>query len=119
MLVEISNGDLIDKISILEIKLEKLKNNEEKLKNVEKEYKILSECLQNINFSLQSLEYKKLKSINELLWDTEEKVRKETDYEKKAKLSEIIHTKNDERHKIKKQINELTNSEVFEEKSYE
>lgn len=119
MLVEISNGDLVDKISILEIKLEKFKNDLQKFRNVEKEYKILLECLRNINFSLSSEEYKNLKSINEILWETEEKVRKEHGFESKAKLSEIIHTKNDERHKIKRKINIITLSEIVEEKSYE
>jgi hypothetical protein len=118
MLVEISNGDLIDKISILEIKLDKFRDDSIKFHNVQKEYNILVDCLDKIPFSLDYTDYKELKKINEILWETEENVRKEKEFVKKAYFSEIIHTMNDKRHVIKRYINEITKSNIIEEKRY-
>ena len=87
ILIEISEGELLDKISILEIKLNKIKN-PNLLKDVEKEYEILNETKnKNISFSEKiDILYKNLKETNKKLWETENKARlceKNSDFKEK------------------------------------
>lgn len=117
MLVEISIGELVDKVTILSIKLDKI-HDEEKIKNIKKEYDILYEMMLSVSINEKNSFFIELKKINELLWETEEKVRKEFNNDKKAEFSRIIHTNNDERANIKKRINLRYNSNIVEEKSY-
>ena len=123
ILVEISVGDLLDKISILEIKKEKIKESE-KLKFINNEYKVLkSELVNNVN-SDEKLDklFKSLKEINSKLWDIENDKRlceKNSDFgEKFIKLSRDVHFLNDNRSKIKLEINNHTYSKIKEIKEY-
>jgi len=123
ILVEISVGELLDKISILEIKLEKIKDTD-KLKFINQEYNVLKKELdQNIKTDekLNKL-FKSLKDINSKLWFIEDDKRtceKNSDFrEKFIKLSRDVHFLNDERAKIKLEINNHTGSKIKEIKEY-
>ena len=106
ILVEVSVGELLDKISILEIKLEKIKDNE-KLKFINSEYKVLKEQLKKNVKSDEKLNelFESLKKINSKLWVIEDEKRlceKKSDFgDRFVKLSRDIHFLNDERAKIK------------------
>ena len=123
IIVEVSVGELLDKISILEIKLEKIKN-PEKLKFISEEYKILKNQLENNIKSDGKLEelYNSLKEINSKLWVIEDDKRlceKEKKFDEKfIKLSRDVHFLNDDRAKIKLEINNLTGSKIKEIKEY-
>ena len=123
ILVEVSVGELLDKISILEIKSEKIKD-PEKLNFINYEYNILKDQLNaNIkNYSeIESL-YNSLKEINSKLWVIEDDKRlceKNSDFgEKFIKLSRDVHFLNDERAKLKLEINNKTGSKIKEIKEY-
>ena len=123
ILVEVSVGELLDKISILEIKKDKVKD-EEKLKFIINEHEILKEQLdKNIKTDekINKL-YQSLKEINTKLWvieDDKRQCEKESDFgEKFIKLSRDVHFLNDDRAKIKLEINNLTGSKIKEIKEY-
>jgi predicted nuclease with TOPRIM domain len=123
VLVEISAGELFDKITILKIKTEKIKD-KSKLENVHKELDILQkEALKFNDMSDQLSDHiKNLKNINSELWDIEN-IKREMEASKDfgesfIKISRDVHFKNDIRAIIKKDINNLTNSNVSEEKEY-
>ena len=123
ILVEVSVGELLDKISVLEIKKEKIKN-PEKLKFINDEYNILNEQLKNnvkLDDKLNNL-FKSLKEINSKLWIIEDDKRlceKNSDFgEKFIKLSRNVHFLNDDRAKIKLEINKHTKSKIKEIKEY-
>ena len=123
ILVEVSIGELLDKISILEIKSEKIKD-PEKLNFINDEYKILKDQLNtNIkNYSEIENLYNSLKEINSKLWVIEDDKRlceKNSDFgEKFIKLSRDVHFLNDERAKLKLEINNKTSSKIKEIKEY-
>ena len=123
ILVEVSVGELLDKISVLEIKKEKIKD-PEKLKFINDEYNILNEQLKNNVKSEEKLDnlFKSLKEINSKLWVIEDEKRlceKNSDFgEKFIKLSRDVHFLNDDRAKIKLEINKLTKSKIKEIKEY-
>ena len=123
ILVEVSVGELLDKISILEIKSEKIKD-PEKLNFINDEYKILKDQLNtNIkNYSEIENLYNSLKEINSKLWVIEDDKRlceKNSDFgEKFIKLSRDVHFLNDERAKLKLDINNKTSSKIKEIKEY-
>ena len=123
ILVEVSVGELLDKISVLEIKKEKIKD-PEKLKFINDEYNILNEQLKNNVKSDEKLDnlFKSLKEINNKLWVIEDEKRlceKNSDFgEKFIKLSRDVHFLNDDRAKIKLEINKLTKSKIKEIKEY-
>ena len=123
ILVEVSVGELLDKISILEIKQEKIKDTE-KLKFIDEEHAILKDQLNNNIKSDQKLNelFETLKKINSKLWiieDDKRKCEKDKDFtEKFIKLSRDVHFLNDERAKIKLEINKLTGSKIREIKEY-
>ena len=120
---EISSGELLDKISILEIKLKKIKD-KENLKEINKEYAILKQS-QNLNIKLTN-ELKdlfdELKKVNLNLWDIEDKLRiceKNKDFgEKFIELARGVYFNNDSRSKIKSEINKLLGSNIKEIKQY-
>ena len=121
--VEISVGELFDKITILKIKTEKIQDNE-KLKNIYLELDILNkEASKILNPSIEIIEnIEKLKNVNTELWDIEN-LKREMEAKKNIgedfiNISREVHFKNDYRATIKKKINELTNSIVTEEKEY-
>ena len=123
ILVEISVGELLDKISILDIKKDKIKNLE-KLKHIKIEYNILKKEYDNKvnNDDNLSKLYSTLKEINSKLWVIEDEKRlceKESDFgEKFIKLSRDVHFLNDDRANIKLEINNYTGSKIREIKEY-
>ena len=124
ILAEISVGELFDKITILNIKTQKIQDSE-KLTNIKNELNFLNNQASNINVKDQvslSKNINKLQSINEELWDIENFKREceaNKDFgEKFIQLSRDVHFKNDIRAQIKKEINLLTDSNIVEEKEY-
>tara|TARA_B100000287_G_scaffold395668_1_gene410706 strand:- start:30 stop:419 length:390 start_codon:yes stop_codon:yes gene_type:complete len=123
ILVEVSVGELLDKISILEIKKEKIKD-EEKLNFINDEYNVLKDQMNKNVKSDEKLEelFQSLKEINSKLWVIEDNKRmceKNSDFgEKFIKLSRDVHFLNDERAKIKLEINNITGSKIKEIKEY-
>tara|TARA_B100001027_G_scaffold205667_1_gene168693 strand:+ start:79 stop:468 length:390 start_codon:yes stop_codon:yes gene_type:complete len=123
IIIEVSAGELFDKISILEIKKEKIKD-PEKLKFINNDHSILKIQLEkNINSDekLNNL-YQSLKKINSKLWvieDDKRQCEKDKDFgEKFIKLSRDVHFLNDDRAKIKLEINNYTGSNIKEVKEY-
>ena len=123
IIVEVSIGELLDKISILEIKLEKIKD-PQKLKFITNEHSILKNQLDNNVESNEKLSelFQSLKEINTRLWKIEDDKRqceKDKDFgEKFIKLSRDVHFLNDDRAKIKLEINNHTGSVIKEIKEY-
>lgn len=123
ILAPISTGELVDKISILKIKRKKISNNLQ-LKNILNELVYL-EKIYNLNFKRNKrlkLYEKELISINQKLWEIEDKIRNlesKKKFEKKfIELARAVYISNDKRSKIKKKINNLTGSKIIEEKLY-
>jgi hypothetical protein len=123
IIVEVSIGELLDKISILEIKQEKIKD-PEKLKFINNEHSILKDQLEKNIKSDDKLNnlYQSLKEINAKLWvieDDKRQCEKDKDFgEKFIKLSRDVHFLNDDRAKIKLEINNHTGSAIKEIKEY-
>jgi len=123
ILVEVSVGELLDKISILEIKQEKIKD-PEKLKFIKDEHSILKSQLEQNVKTDEKLEklFQSLKEINSKLWVIEDDKRlceKEKNFgEKFIKLSRDVHFLNDDRAKIKLEMNNHTGSKIKEIKEY-
>ena len=123
ILVEVSVGELLDKISILEIKKDKIKD-PEKLEYIKDELSILREEFKNNIKSDTKINklYQSLKIINARLWtieDDKRKCEKEKDFtENFIKLSRDVHILNDDRAKIKLEINNYTGSKIKEIKEY-
>ena len=123
ILAEISAGELIDKITILEIKKIKI-NDGEKLKNIEKELSLLNGTLKNAISDTSKIQelIDKLKYINLKLWDIENGKRlaeKNNNFDKKfIELSRSVYKNNDERAKIKLEINNILGSNIKEVKSH-
>ena len=123
IIVEVSIGELLDKISILEIKQGKIKNTE-KLKFINNEHSILKDQLDKNVKSDDKLNelYRSLKNINSKLWvieDNKRQCEKDKDFgEKFIKLSRNVHFLNDDRAKIKLEINNHTGSTIKEIKEY-
>ena len=123
ILTEISAGELLDKLSILEIKLNKIKN-PSLLQEVKKEYDILNKTKNNnINSSDKiNILYKNLKEINEKLWKIENEIRlceKNSDFNDKfVQLARNVYIENDKRSKIKLEINKVLGSNIKEVKQY-
>ena len=123
IIVEVSIGELLDKISILEIKQEKIKD-PEKLKFITNEHSILKDQLKKnikLDDKLNNL-YQSLKEINAKLWvieDDKRQCEKDKKFEEKfIKLSRDVHFLNDDRAKIKLEINNHTGSVIKEIKEY-
>ena len=123
ILTEISAGELLDKLSILEIKLNKIKN-PALLQEIKKDYNIINEAKnKNINSSDEiNVLYTDLKKINEKLWEIEDKIRlceKNSDFKDKfIQLARDVYFKNDKRSKIKSEINKISGSNIQEVKQY-
>ena len=119
MLVEVSIGEVLDKISILAIKLSKITDTE-KLRNVSKELKALTSAIPK--GMLEDPLYEKLCGVNMRLWEIEDDIREcerignfNLDF---IRLARAVYHRNDERAAIKKEINLKYNSDIIEEKSY-
>ena len=125
MKVEVSNGELLDKLSILELKLKNIKD-DKKLINIKNEHGGLSPLCNNLfnNYGneLRSL-YAKLSEINAELWKIEDDIReceRNKDFgDEFVRLARAVYFSNDKRSDVKKSINLLTESGFVEEKSYE
>ena len=123
ILVEVSVGELLDKISILEIKKEKIKDSE-RLEFINDEYKVLKDQFNKNVKSDEKIDklFKSLKEINSKLWVIEDDKRlceKNSDFgEEFIKLSRDVHFLNDERAKIKLEMNNHTGSKIKEIKEY-
>jgi hypothetical protein len=123
MKVEISNGELLDKFSILEIKMGNI-TKPSKLANVENEYRELtSDCTNLLRDSKISSLYAELKSINQKLWVIEDDIRdceRSKDFGPQfVSLAREVYFTNDDRARIKKEINLASGSSLVEEKSYQ
>ena len=121
--IELSIGELLDKISILQIKAERI-DDPSKVKNINKELDVLMSLWNDSPYSDTNLssEINELKNINEALWDIEDKIR---DKERNRvfdkgfiELARAVYITNDKRANIKRIINSKTGSELIEEKSY-
>ena len=128
MKIEVSTGEILDKWTILKIKMQRIKD-KDKLANVGAEYVYLNDVKDDIEHDLTNTEYQKLSVlveqlyvINTTLWDIEDAIRdKELAEEFDQEFIEIarsVYITNDKRAAVKKQINTLTRSDFTEEKSY-
>ncbi len=121
--IELSVGELLDKITILQIKSERI-DDKAKLENINKELSVLQSLWEASSYSQNNLdeETQELKSINEELWDIEDKIRdkeREQAFDQEfVELARSVYFTNDKRADIKHVINSKTGSELIEEKSY-
>ena len=122
--VPISWGELVDKITILEIKMDRIKD-AEKLANINRELQSLRLIFENGCAEPEKIEKVKaeLREVNEKLWMIEDDIRKcekEKDFSQRfIELARAVYINNDQRAAFKREINTILNSELFEEKSYE
>ena len=121
MKIEVSNGEIIDKLTIIQIKLERIKD-KVKQANLQKEYKELLKTSSSILGTSDAL-YKSLYEVNCELWDIEDHIR---DLERNKDFGDdfistarAVYVKNDKRSELKREINIRTSSGLIEEKSYE
>ena len=121
MKIEVSNGEIIDKLTILQIKLERIKD-EAKLKNLSREFDELSKIASQVMNDSDPL-YKELYKINCELWDIEDQIRfleRKKDFgDEFISAARSVYFRNDKRAEIKREINIRTSSGLTEEKSYE
>lgn len=121
MKIEVSIGEVMDKLSILEIKTKKI-NDPSKLSNIKKEYDYLYDILHE-EIKVDDTDYNNLVVVNQKLWDIEDKIREKerekTFDDKFIGLARSVYFTNDERAIIKRNINLKYNSIFIEEKSYE
>ena len=121
MKIEVSNGEIVDKLTIIEIKLKHIKD-AGKLKNLQKEYEVLNEAVGKIISKDHEL-YQALLNINQELWDIEDRIRdleRDKDFgDAFIQTARAVYFTNDKRSDIKRKINELTGSSLVEEKSYQ
>lgn len=121
MKIEVSIGELVDKVSILTIKLEKIVN-PRKRSNISKEYDLLSKAMQEIGIKTDNQEYEALCRVNRKLWDIEDRIRLKEAHkafdDDFIELARAVYFTNDERAAIKRRINEAFGSELMEEKEY-
>ena len=119
MKIEVSNGEILDKLSILEIKLDHIEDLEQK-SNVKKERDLLKEAANTIDWPEDI--YNELRNVNWKLWCIEDKIREKEwkgNFDKEfIKLARSVYKTNDKRSRIKKEINVLTRSSLVEEKQY-
>jgi hypothetical protein len=121
MKIEVSNGEIIDKLTIIQIKLERI-SDKAKLENLKREFDELSGASSSIMSTSDPL-YKALYDVNSELWDIEDRIR---DLERRkdfgtefVETARSVYFKNDRRADIKREINIKTASGLIEEKSYE
>ena len=120
--VPVSVGELIDKLSILQVKKSKVKN-PDKLKFIEKEYDLLLSMSSEYFNNVEIIEtYKELVDVNLKLWEVEDELRVIENTKvfdnKFIELARAVYYTNDERFRLKDRINNLTNSEIKEQKDY-
>ena len=120
MKIEVSSGEIVDKLTILALK-KKYITNENQLKNIQKEYLYLLDIV-FVELHVSKQDYNELLAINEELWHIEDDIR---DKERRSEFDEVfielaraVYITNDERAAVKRRINEYYGSEFVEEKSY-
>ena len=126
MKIEVSNGEILDKLSILELKLRFMEDEKQK-SNVQKEYDLLKKASTEIFFTNAKIFpedfYNDLRNVNLKLWSIEHKIREKElrgEFDKDfIKLARSVYKTNDKRARIKKEINVFTGSMLVEEKHYE
>ncbi len=126
MKIEVSNGEILDKLSILELKLHFMEDESQKA-NVQKEYDLLKTVSTKILFTNDKTFpedfYRELSNVNLKLWSIEHKIREKEfkdEFDKEfIKLARSVYKTNDKRSRIKKEINVFTGSNIIEEKHYE
>jgi hypothetical protein len=121
MKIEVSHGEIVDKATILAIKLEKIKHTA-KRKNVRMESEIVHRAMEGIGIGIDSAEYQELKQINLELWSIEDEIRMK-EYRQEfdeafIALARKVYRYNDERARIKRKVNLSTGSALVEEKEY-
>ena len=120
MKIEVSNGEIVDKLTIIEIKLKHI-NDKNKIKNLQTEFEILDDAVAKI-INKEHNYYKELLKINQELWNIEDRIHdleQDKDFGKEfVKVARAVYFTNDKRSEIKRQINEFTGSKLAEEKSY-
>lgn len=121
MKVEVSIGEVLDKVSILEIKLDKFSDSL-KLANVRKEYNLLMKSMELLDISHDSAEFLQLKKVNLSIWNIEDSIRiceyNNNFGDEFIKLARGVYYENDKRAAIKRMINIKYNSLILEEKEY-
>jgi hypothetical protein len=124
VLLEISIGDFLDRLSILEIKLEKIADKQKRL-NIEKEHRVYLSRLENAQYPKNEVKQllNKLREVNLRLWEVEDEIRLKEKHrqfdERFIELARSVYKTNDLRSKLKRQANETFGSELVEEKSYQ
>ena len=122
-LTPVSPGEVIDKITILQIKYEKI-NNKNKLKNIKNELNLLLPLINKKKYETLEIQnlMKNLKKVNHSLWNIEDNIREKEKFkefdDEFIELARSVYKTNDKRAEIKKKINLLTKSDIIEEKSY-
>ena len=118
--IPVSVGELYDKVSILEIKKQKLEG--KSLLNVEKELELLFGILQNLDIRIDNELFDQLRLANSILWDIEDQIREREHNndlgDEFIELARSVYKQNDLRASIKRTINQITSSNIVEEKSY-
>ena len=121
MQIEVSNGELVDKVSILKIKLERISSAQKRV-NIRKEFELLYGKLATIQINEQSEFFQRLLEINTRLWEIEDQIRdKEARGEFDEDFIELarqVYFQNDKRSQVKRAINIQTESTIIEEKEY-
>ena len=121
MKIEVSNGELVDKISILSIKIRKFRS-PQKRANVQKEYERLLPLMKGIGIGESSTAFQRLMDINLRLWEIEDRIRQKEalgEFDQAfIQLARSVYMENDKRSRVKREINEMTGSSIIEEKEY-
>ena len=121
MKIEVSIGELVDKTTILAIRIKKIKS-EKKLKNISKEYELLKVSMESLGIKVGSEEFTQLEEINMKLWDIEDAIRlkeKKKEFDNDfIQLARSIYFLNDDRKAVKREINLKYGSDLVEEKEY-
>lgn len=120
--IPVSIGELFDKITILQIKQEKIKSLN-KLENVKKELNLLTQKSNYFDTNKIQNEYDELKKVNLILWEVEDKIRKKENQnsfdDDFIQMARTVYIENDKRAALKRRINKILNSDLIEEKEYE
>jgi hypothetical protein len=121
MKIEVSNGELVDKVSILSIKIQKFKSSQ-KRSNVQREYDLLLPLMKRAGISESSTSFQRLMDINRRLWEIEDQIRQKESLgefdQSFIQLARSVYVENDKRFQVKREINEITGSHIIEEKEY-
>jgi hypothetical protein len=121
MKIEVANGEIVDKFTILSIKLEKI-TVASKLENIRREYDLLKAALRSLNIAPDDPDLMALRAVNLKLWDIEDRIRlKEAEqrYDQEfIELARSVYIDNDQRAELKRRINLKTGSLLVEEKAY-